>query len=192
MPLNIKENGTSEVSGEERPKPQPQPQPILHQPKVEREGISKILIGLFVLVVGISIVFLLYQYKLINWNGATERSQVSDAAPNTSGEMQSIAADPPVVQPQEQKQESVVMGGIVTPPMGAGKYTIFISAYKSREDAAAEVARWTAAGFPSFVHDASSWYRVALGRFEGVREARAEAESLKEAFENGYWIGNVQ
>ena len=51
--------------------------------------------------------------------------------------------------------------------------------------------RWTTAGFNAGVQHASGWYRVTLGRFETVSEAKAEAERLREALEEGYWITRI-
>jgi hypothetical protein len=71
---------------------------------------------------------------------------------------------------------------------GEGGYTIVISAFHVPGDAEEMAGRWMKAGFEAGVQHAGGWYRVTLGHFRTVSEAREEAEQLKEAFEDGYWI----
>jgi cell division septation protein DedD len=69
-----------------------------------------------------------------------------------------------------------------------GKYTIYIASYAQEAPAQDEVSRWKEAGYPAYVSTKGKWYRVSLGKYASKKDARQEAEKLKDAFEDGYWI----
>lgn len=73
-----------------------------------------------------------------------------------------------------------------------GVYTVYIASHSSPAPASEEVLRWNEAGYESAVVEANNHYRVALGQYATVKEARVFAERMAEGFEYGYWIGRVE
>ncbi|HLX12679.1 MAG TPA: SPOR domain-containing protein [Bacteroidota bacterium] len=70
----------------------------------------------------------------------------------------------------------------------SGEYTIYIYSFRDKKNADDEAGRWKDAGYPSYVTQHKSLYRVSLGRYPSKDEARKDAEKLKEGFESGYYI----
>ncbi len=85
-----------------------------------------------------------------------------------------------------------IAGSGIPQAVSDGKYTIFISAFSLETDAGELAERWREAGYNAFIQHASGWYRVGLGRYQTVAVAREEAEKLRQAFEEGYWIGRAE
>jgi septal ring-binding cell division protein DamX len=77
-----------------------------------------------------------------------------------------------------------------------GQFTIYIASYSTKATAEDEVNRWNDAGYKAFVNEYAvkgrMSYRVCLGRYVKKADARQEAEKLKDAFESGYWIGEIK
>jgi cell division septation protein DedD len=80
-------------------------------------------------------------------------------------------------------------------PMGAGSYTVQVSAWQSRSKADEEVAKLEQAGFPAFVEGKTiggeTWYRVRVGKYPTSGEARAERERLQKMLAGNIWVGRV-
>lgn len=182
MPLNVNDQDKEEVVRPEKPKVQP----IGHMPVQKTVTTKFVVMTFFILIVLASIVFLVYLFFPMNPRnqGAQQASQGPSSKPlanvvpqgsQNSGEPSSLT---------EQSQTSS--------PIPTSRYTIYIASYPDREPAAEEVGRWNEAGYHSFVVQAVGHFRVALGMYDQVAEARDDAEALYEAFENGYWIGHPQ
>ena len=90
------------------------------------------------------------------------------------------------------KKEPVVKE---TPPpprqvaSGSGEFTIFVGSFKSKLSADDLSSRWHDAGYDAFVSEKGILYRVCLGKYSLKAEAQSQADKLKDAFEDGYWIG---
>ncbi|HMD14521.1 MAG TPA: hypothetical protein VKI62_07850 [Bacteroidota bacterium] len=173
MPLNVNDQEREEVVRTEKPKAQP----ISHLPVRRSVTLKNVLITVFILIVLASIVFLVYLFSSMN-----PRNQVAQQSTQVP-----LSKPPANINPNG--SQNVVVS---PPPVPTGQYTIYIASYLDREPAAEEVGRWNEAGYHSFVVQAVGHFRVALGIYEKVSAARHDAESLFEAFENGYWIGHPQ
>ena len=181
MPLNVNDQEKEEVSQPEKPKIQP----IGHLPVKKSVTTKYVVMTVFILVVLASIIFLVYLFSSMNPSNqnAHQLSQVQSSKPPVS------------TTPQGSQNAGGASSSITeqtSSPLPSSRYTIYIASYPDREPAAEEVGRWNEAGYHSFVVQAVGHFRVALGSYDQVSEARHDAEDLFEAFENGYWIGNPQ
>ena len=152
----------------------------------------KLLLWIFAIVVLASAAFLLVQFKIISLGGsAGDRSAFGDSAisatapaigerPGTGTRADSGISDD--ARAAELRQRLARNGG---------EFTIYISAFATAADAEDLAGRWERAGFQAAVIHSGGWYRVGLGRFQTVSSARDEAEKLRQAFEEGYWIGRA-
>lgn len=177
MPLNINDP-------QEPPNTDPQrPQPILRGPLEESKPKKKGIMVLFGLIVLGSAVFLIYLFSFLN-----PRRQGASPEIQSTGEPSVLQSRPNTTEssPTEFSEKQSPQTGA---PFTRGRYTIYIASYADRAFAEEEVGRWNEAGFQSFVIEATGHYRVALGEYIRISEARSTAEHLNEAFENGYWIG---
>ncbi len=181
MPLNIEDGGREEPVKPEAPE-------TLYQPRKPR----RIYPWLLLIIVISSGVFLLFQFGIIAPGrrgagtapvppaaGAPSEKPVS---PDTAVHVRIPAENPPAAAGEKNAPAE---------PVEEGNYTIVISAFSTAADAEELAGRWTGAGFSAGVQHASGWYRVTLGRFHTVSDARAEAERLREALEVGYWITRI-
>ncbi|MBI1805124.1 MAG: SPOR domain-containing protein [Ignavibacteriae bacterium] len=189
MPLNIQKN--EEQSFQEQPKPEP----ILHTPRQNNHIASKTMGILFGAIVLAAVVFLLYTYGVIGGRkssmNVTDRQQaqpeMNDRLADTAGG--SLATAITEAQSSTQQKNPASHAFMST---AEGRYTVYIASYKARGDAEEEVNRWKEAGFESFVRDFDGgWFRVALGHYNRIGDAKSHAEELKDAFEQGYWIGPI-
>ncbi len=190
MPLTM-----NEPEGPDRPEMNDL-QPITHLPDQGKPLRTKIILAIFLLLVLGSVVFLVYIF--FNTSGGSSSpsgratSRPADAASSATTSRADTASSPAAaspVSPMPQQQAPVLQSS--RPSTGGGRYTIFIASYAQRSDADEEVQRWRDAGYDSFVVEALGHYRVALGRYDGVSEAKHVASELQEAFESGYWIGRI-
>ncbi len=182
MPLNI-QNKEYIKSDEEN-----QLRPITHQPKRGYSSIKYFLMGFFIVVVVASAVFLIYLLTFNLMQGPQPTQQVYTTK---VGETEK----PPEAVPTEIKPPaSAEIAPIAQPSakLTPGLLTVYIGSYVIESPAREEVGRWIDAGFNAAVVYANNHYRVALGNYESVDEAKKFAEQMWEAFEYGYWIGKVK
>ncbi len=82
------------------------------------------------------------------------------------------------------------------PPPGAGSYTVQVSSWATRAKAEAQAAQFSQGGYPAFVQEAvvgsTTWYRVRVGRYGSISEAREVADKLREQRGDGFWVGRIQ
>jgi cell division protein FtsN len=75
---------------------------------------------------------------------------------------------------------------------GKGKYTVQVSSWTSTADADRAVSKWKQAGFDAYVVEGivngRTWYRVRVGRYTTMDEARQVAEQIRGVQENGVWV----
>ena len=186
MPLNIREDQQQPNApiplGQQ--KQQPPPRPVTRE---SRTG-NKILLILFIVVVFCSAAFLLYLFSPLNpRNRSLQQNTHQQAAQSPA---------PPV----EQTPPALVETPPATPPAPSSpqpvthtkRFTIYIGSYADRGSAEEEVGRWNEAGYHAFVVESTGHFRVAIGEYDGVGEARTQAENMSEAFEYGYWIGRLE
>lgn len=187
MPLNIREDqqpGAPSPLGQ--PKQQPPIRPVTREP---RAG-NKILLILFFIVVLCSAAFLLYLFSPLNPRNRslqqnTHQQAAQPPAP-PAGQVQPGKSEGPPVTTSPQPSSSPAR---VT---HTKRYTIYIASYADRGPAEEEVGRWNEAGYHAFVVESTGRFRVAIGEYDKIAEARTQAESLSEAFEYGYWIGRIE
>jgi len=181
MPLNIEESGPNDTGTPDVPKSGPEPG--------ERKRIYPWLLLILALSSG---VFLLFQFGVLP-PGRGRSAAVSPrtaTAPDTAVPVR-IPPETPVPAPTPAPTPKPTEAARRNAAPGEGKYTIVISAFSSSVDAEEMAGRWAGAGFEAGVQHASGWYRVTLGRYRTVGEARQEAERLKQALEEGYWITRI-
>jgi septal ring-binding cell division protein DamX len=106
------------------------------------------------------------------------------------------AAPPPdTAALQESKPANAGLSSLPAPTAGntpSGRYTIYISRYRTQATADEESSRWRAAGYESQVTPRAGWYCVSIGRFPSRQEARALVDKLVDGFEGGYWITTAE
>lgn len=185
MPLNVNES-------EEKQEPSSVVPPELPGPTPSRGGGGGrgVVLWIVLLAVVASGVFLAIQFGIFPTGkaptpgvppaGDPARTSAAVADPAPAGETSS-----PV---RPAKGMAGTAGGRA---VADGDYTIFISAYNLETDAEELAGRWREAGYNAFIQHSSGWYRVGLGRYQTMAGAREEAERLRQAFEEGYWIGRA-
>ena len=172
MPLNIEDNGPIDPGN--KPGPLRQQDPPDPPDSTDRKKIYPWLLLILVISSG---VFLLFQFGILP---PGKKGIVAVPSPGVNTQVAVPDTNVPVRIPPE----------TVAPPPETGeeKYTIVISAFASSVDAEEMAGRWSSAGFEAAIQHAAGWYRVTLGRFRTVSDARQEAERVKQALEQGYWI----
>jgi hypothetical protein len=189
MPLNIQDSEGRQGTRPEKPAP-PGTLPVA--------GNRKLLFWIFTFVVLASVFFLLIQFDVIPVGGSgTGAPGASRPSPGDSLPAQGAPeVTPPAPAKGADAAGAKTEGGREAElkrrlAAAGGEYAIFISAFSAAADAEELAGRWERAGYPAFVQHSGGWYRVALGRYESVMVARAEAEKLRQALEEGYWIGRA-
>jgi cell division protein FtsN len=180
MPLNIKD---TDQRGEK-------PEPIVHHPEESNPYVRKLLVIIFGGIVLLAVIFLLYSYMIVGGKrtpSSTTVTQSTDTNAQVHAEDTSTAQLSPNGKSSLQGNAQPKFPGM----SATGKCAIYISSYTVRGDAEEEVGRWQEAGFDAFVDETPGWFRVSLGHYSAVTEAKHDAEELKEAFEYGYWIGPI-
>ncbi len=190
MPLNVHDSEDPQEPATGVP-PEP-PAAIASANGGSRRGMT---LWIILLAVVASAIFLAIQFGIIPTGGApvvgvsanTEPGATRPASPGpaSSGDAVTLTR-----KPDPGAKESPASRVIRSEP--GGKYTIFISAFSRETDAEELAGRWTEAGYNAFIQHSGGWYRVALGRYPTIVSAREEAEKLRKAFEEGYWIGQVE
>jgi hypothetical protein len=182
MPLNINENDPAGKKEKEKPLP------ITHTVREGNPYFTKTTILILAAATVVAGIFLLSEYDILHLpflSGGREPITDVDSVPEKNQDS-GILTFPPS---SPSGKDRVSSFGTVT---DTGKFVVYIGAYRSRSDAEEEVGRWIAAGFKSFVDDHDGWHRVSFGRYVTLGAAKSEAEQWKQAFEYGYWIGELQ
>ena len=73
-----------------------------------------------------------------------------------------------------------------------GNFTIFVGSFKEKKNADAVYQRWKDAGYPAMMTTKGAWHRVSLGKYPSKADASKEAKKMKDAFENGYFVGVLE
>lgn len=188
MPLNIED-----PEEKKRPSPggKPTTPPLPDFSPGTGSGRKGIFLWILIAVVGACVIFLLVQYGVIPTGGEAPEISEQQPAEVKIQEQTPVESAPPSI-PSGESKDSLRMAELSQRLMGEGKYTIFISAFRSESDAEDLVVRWMNAGYQAFVQRSDGWFRVGLGRYPDINAARQEAENLKQAFEVGYWIGMAE
>jgi len=182
MPLNV--NNKQFVSSNDEAKPQQ----VYQVPQAKYPVFKYFLLGLFIVTVVSSAVFLVYIFALKQQVVKQPTQEVIVVPPsdtNVSQIVQPIAETPPA------KVETPALQPVPR-QMLPGTYTVYIGSYTIRPPAEEEVFRWNEAGFSATVMSANHHYRVSLGSYATLEDARTFAEQMWEAFEYGYWIGKIE
>jgi cytoskeletal protein RodZ len=189
MPLNV-ENKQYVTLEEEAP-----PKPFIHQPKKEYHTLRYFSLGLFIIIVVSSSVFLIYLFYF-NLNAPIGTiAQVTPSPESKQTEPTQIPgqkiSQPPTEQPTS---PTPVEQNISGQPISSSNliYTVYIGVYDIKKPAQEEVARWNQAGFVASVIHLKNNYRVSLGKYKTVNEAETFAYEWSDAFEYGYWIGTIE
>ena len=173
MPLNIEDNDKQQFQEPAKT------EPILHTPSAVHHLASRIIGIIFGVIVLAAIGFLVYTYVIVGGRRDQTAGSTQEEPANTAGN-----STGPEAASSSQQETSAVSATTL-------RYTVYIASYRVRGDAEEEVARWHDAGFEASVREYDGWFRVALGAYGHVSDARNKAEELKEAFEQGYWIGPI-
>lgn len=202
MPLNIEDEGRTGA-----PEPPPAEPPAPPPDDSGRGGVWKLLLWIFLIAVAASAVFLMIQFGIIPTGGR------NDAPVTTTDQPRPAGADTTAVAATGRAGQAATPAGAAPPDGGSskdtprremagqlsrrppaleGEFTIIIAAFGSEADATELAGRWDRAGYRAFVQRTAGWYRVALGRYRTVGEARDEGERLRQALEEGYWIARAE
>lgn len=105
------------------------------------------------------------------------------------------ATSTPATEEKPVKSKSSRAAAATEPPSGTGMYTVQVSSWMSRVKADEEVGKLATAGFSAYVQEATvggeTWYRVRVGRFGSVREAREVIAQLEKIAESDLWVAEV-
>jgi len=209
--LNLKDDEMEEPIPLDSDKPLPPP-PNLREVGTGGGGgkMSPILMVLVILVVLAGGVYALNYFKVIHLfgkkapkvaevipeamppaenQGTTDQGQ---APPATTEEAATQTPTPePALEPnppQEAAKPSI-------PPSGTGAYTVQVSSWTSRAKAQDEVTRLSAAGYSAFLEDAvvggENWFRVRVGRYSTLKEARQAATELQKSMEDELFVARI-
>jgi hypothetical protein len=121
------------------------------------------------------------------------------------GRQEAPTSEPPPAAPEPVQAESPVPSApqAAAPPVVRepetspyGFYTLQVSSWRTSARAQTEAARLRARGLEAYVTEADlgargTWYRVRVGRYAGVSEARRAAQALVEIPE-GAWVDNYR
>jgi cell division septation protein DedD len=215
--LNLKDEEEFPEQGDEEQRP---PRPSRYQ-RGGGDGMSKILPIAIVLLLILGVV-MLNQFGIIHLWGSKDTPVVVDLPPLDEEEIQPIpdmresapapvdspATEPQTVQPPTREQPPVreqqpireqpsvtQQTAYAALPPGSGRYTVQVSAWRTRERAEAQVNRIRSAGKPAFLDetmiDGVRWYRVRVGRYATHEEAARNAESFQLLLESGWWIDTI-
>ena len=122
--------------------------------------------------------------------GTSPEGAVANPAPQAeSVPVPTVEPAPEATAPAVEKPKPVI------PPSGSGNYTVQISSWASKGKADEEVSKLTAAGYTAFVEDATvggtTWYRVRVGHYATMKEAKEAASQLSKISEEGAWVAKV-
>jgi cell division septation protein DedD len=188
------------------------PGPILHTPKSGIDIPFKIVIPI-ILVIAVGIGG--YWYYNTKMKKKTPPPVVVNMAPIDTTQMQSLAVQPEDTAmakeqppPAETKKGKVKPGKTVaklespkpiteeTHPKATlsttGKYSIVLGSFKSKQNADDLYAHWKAAGYPAFLTTKGAWFKVSIGKYPSIEEAKKEAEKMRDSFKDGYLIEAIE
>jgi cell division protein FtsN len=74
----------------------------------------------------------------------------------------------------------------------SGKYSIVIGSFKSKQNADDLYALWKKGGYPANLTTKGTWYKVSIGKYPSIEEARKEALKMQDSFKNGYVIEAIE
>lgn len=188
MPLNIENKQYVSIEEETSPKP------ILHKPGKQYSSARYFFLGIFIIAVTTSSLFLLYLFYMNIYlpPGATE-ADLQPSRPETGvAQVQEPSPSESAPIKPEQTVEPVAPPPVKTAPAAGSRYTIYLGVYPKEKPASDEVKRWNGAGFISAVARGKNDFRVTLGRFQTEAEAREFAGQWSDAFEYGFWIGTFE
>lgn len=180
MPLSINEPEEIPDDG------QPEPQPILHHPKPDYTVLKSIAFSFFIIIIIVSVIFLVHSLS--------SRSNIESISTQTVKEQSKDvkAILPPVINDSINNQIEKPKSDIPSSVIITGNYTIYVGSFTKRTIAEKEVARWNESGFPAEIVKAGIHFRVAIGRYETIEDAKSFAQNLNKLLENGYWIGSLR
>ena len=122
--------------------------------------------------------------------GTTPEAAAANAAPTT--EAVPVPTVEPTLAPETAQPEKPKL---TIPTSGTGNYTVQISSWASKGKADQEASKLTSAGYTAFVEDATvggtTWYRVRVGRYGTVKEAKDAAVQLSKMGEETAWVAKV-
>jgi hypothetical protein len=178
MPLNIDHSDDQETPPGGTP-------PFAASPR-EPGGNRRILLRILLVVVALSALVLLFRF--VEFGDSREPPSPPAAVTGGSPPADGRAGREPAGGTSDRERAAALRARLGMP---GGEYTIFIGALRDSADAGELAQRWTKAGFAASVHASPGWYRVGLGRYATPGLAREEAEKLRQALEDGYWIGRA-
>lgn len=114
-----------------------------------------------------------------------KKAEPTPTPPPPKESVTSVAKTPEVKSPEPRAE-------IAKAPSGTGKFTVQVSSWTSTADADRAVSRWKQAGFDAYVVEAfvngRTWYRVRVGRYTTMDEARQAAEQIRGVQQDGVWV----
>jgi cell division protein FtsN len=211
MPFDDEDEPVESQPSPEEPQPK-RPGPILHTPKSGIDIPFKIVIPIILLIaVGIGG----YWYYNTKMKKKMPPPVVVNMAPIDTTRMAEPAvqpADTAVAKEQpplhETKKGKVKPGKTVakldSPKSVAeephpkaslsttGKYSIVVGSFKNKQNADDLFAKWKAAGYPAYLTTKGAWYKVSLGKYPSIEEAKKEAAKMQDSFKDGYIIEAIE
>jgi cell division protein FtsN len=211
--LNLKDEGM-----EEEPLPLDSDRPISPPPTLRDVGGSsgggggsKILLVVAILVVLGAAVFALNYFKVIHlWGKKVPKTAeiMPDASvpenqtdqgmtPEGGQTTEPTTSEPTTIAPEPTPEPTspVTKPGIGIPTSGSGNYTVQVSSWNSKAKADEEAARLNGAGLSAFVESSEvggeTWFRVRVGHYATIKEAREAAAQLSKMVEDGAWVTRV-
>jgi cell division septation protein DedD len=216
--LNLKDDSLESDAEPVDPESNPPAPPTLRDVDEGGRGVSPLLWIILGIIVVAGVVFALNQFNIIHlWGpkseavsealpepelGSTEESTGEDVTQEGEGVAPSTPIpearqESPIMPPPTERQaESAVPASRQTaaalPPSGTGNYTIQVSSWETQAKANEEAAKLTAAGYPAYVAEGSVgedvWFRVRVGHYESLAEARSALRQLSQITETEPWV----
>lgn len=102
---------------------------------------------------------------------------------------------PPATQNKEQKPKPSDIQQTIPPPITDG-FTIQVTSLNSKGEANKALSRLSKSGFDGYISEAfvkgRKWFRVRVGRYATLKEARTAATKLASTNEVGIWVARVE
>ena len=126
--------------------------------------------------------------------GGGEEEEPAAVVEQPASQPTSLPAEDPTPPPEQQpavREEPAVVREAAESPHGF--YTIQLSSWRTQSKANREVRRYQELGLEAYVQQADitgmgTWYRVRIGRYPGLTEAKNAARSLVDIEES--WVDN--
>ncbi len=95
------------------------------------------------------------------------------------------------------RQEPAVQRTPAVVEVAEGNFTVQVSSWRTRRKAESQMRLWRQKGYDAYVQRAvlengETWYRVRIGSFATLQEARQFAAPLAELLESGYWVDRLR